>query len=517
MRIMPPATVPFPAWILGVCLAGAAVPAAAVSLGSVPLPPDTRAVEVILERGRKELLEEKYAEAGKSFAEAMRNPEFTRLTKGRQFRTLVLASEAARGREDWLEAHEYIAIACDYPDAGAAEWAMRARLAGWVEAWSDAGLAIKTIAQQWPEALGNFHHEMVQSTLMHMDRDKKLAAERLEVLNALFDAKFTLEWHVEPSGLWRELVLQALERKDLPRAREILRRIDDAGSLVRMRIDKRFDSLVQAEPAAFDVARAADSESRKMRRVMNEHPTRLDPVVQYMYTLFTLGEYAEIISLADRVLERNAKATPDKPVYEDVADTLNWVFDLKSQALRGLGRWDDSLAIQEEARRLRETSSDKVSQAINLGSSYLLRNRPEDALESLEGIDWSRDLSGYGRMQLQHVRLRACLQQGNRKEAEEIYAYLRENRVDAPDTWQEAMLDWGDLDGAAASYIARLRDPEERTAALYAAQTFQPVPRLPREIEGIERWKKLLARPDVAATLLEVGRRETQPIFDLWN
>jgi tetratricopeptide (TPR) repeat protein len=284
-----------------------------------------------------------------------------------------------------------------------------------------------------------------------------------------------------------------------------------------MRIDKRFDSLVQAEPAAFDVARAADNERRKMRRVMNEHPTRLDPVVQYMYTLFTLGEYAEIISLADRVLERNAKATPDKPVYEDVADTLNWVFDLKSQALRGLGRWDDSLAIQEEARRLRETSSDKVSQAINLGSSYLLRNRPEDALRSLEGIDWSRDLSGYGRMQLQHVRLRACLQQGNRKEAEEIYAYLRENRVDAPDTWQEAMLDWGDLDGAAASYIARLRDPEERTAALYAAQTFQPVPRLPREIEGIERWKKLLARPDVAATLLEVGRRETQPIFDLWN
>ena len=80
------------------------------------------------------------------------------------------------------------------------------------------------------------------------------------------------------------------------------------------------------------------------------------------------------------------------------------------------------------------------------------------------------------------------------------------------------LTDWrAILDGAAASYIARLRDPEERTAALYAAQTFQPVPRLPREIEGIERWKKLLARPDVAAAVLEVGRRETHPIYDLWN
>ncbi len=120
--------------------------------------------------------------------------------------------------------------------------------------------------------------------------------------------------------------------------------------------------------------------------------------------------------------------------------------------------------MQQEARRQRENSNDKVSQAINLGSSYILRDRPEDALKSLEGIDWARSLSGYGRMQLQHVRLRAYLQLGNRAEAEKVFVYLRENKLDAPDTWQEAMLDWGDVDGAAAHYIARLRDPEQREA-----------------------------------------------------
>ena len=73
------------------------------------------------------------------------------------------------------------------------------------------------------------------------------------------------------------------------------------------------------------------------------------------------------------------------------------------------------------------------------------------------------------------------------------------------------------MDGAAALYIARLRDPEDRASALYAAQTFKPVPRMPGELESIERWRKMLARPDVTAAINEVGRREQHPIYDLWN
>ena len=94
-------------------------------------------------------------------------------------------------------------------------------------------------------------------------------------------------------------------------------------------------------------------------------------------------------------------------------------------------------------------------------------------MKSLEGIDWARSLSGFGRMQLQHVRLRAYLQLGNREEAEKVFVYLRENKIDAPDTWQEAMLDWGDVDGAAALYIARLRDPEDRGVGAVRRADFQ--------------------------------------------
>jgi hypothetical protein len=120
-------------------------------------------------------------------------------------------------------------------------------------------------------------------------------------------------------------------------------------------------------------------------------------------------------------------------------------------------------------------------------------------------------------MQLQDVRLRAYLQLGNRAQAEEVFAYMRENKNDAPDTWQDAMLDWGDVDGAAAQYIERLRDPDDRPAALYSAQTFNELPHLPQEIAERKRWQALLSRADIAAAINEVGRREKHPIYNIFE
>jgi tetratricopeptide (TPR) repeat protein len=202
------------------------------------------------------------------------------------------------------------------------------------------------------------------------------------------------------------------------------KRIDSPGS--RHAHDRRFDAIVQAEPGAFDVAAASQAECRKLRHEMTANPTRLGPVVQYMYSLFTVGEYAEVISLGDRILAQNAKAPKDKPAFDDVADKLNWIYDLKSQALRGLGRWDEALTIQEEARRQRETSTDKVSQAINLGGSYLLRQRPEDALKSLEGIDWARDLSATAGCELRHVAARLPAAGQSRRGGEGVRLSARE-------------------------------------------------------------------------------------------
>jgi tetratricopeptide (TPR) repeat protein len=497
------------------CLLAMSATAAAVSLATISVPPDTREVDVAIERARKALLADKYVEAGKAVEEALQKRGFLQLSKLDQFRAVLLASEAARGREDYLAAHEFMAVATDYPDAKAEHWVTRAHMASWVDAWGDAGIAITKVAKDWPASLADIGVETIQWTAMKMDRDEKLAADRLTMINALFAAKFQLEWHIEPSGLWNDLLLDALARKDMVRAREVLARIEDPGALALMRIDRRYDELVKSEPKSFDVAAAAQAQARRLRREVDANPRMLRPVVQYMYALFVIGEYQEALALADRSIEKHNSAPLDKPAFDDVAKAINWIYDLKSRALRGMGRWDESLVIQEEARRQQENSNDKVSQAINLGFSYNARGRPEDALKSLEGIDWARSLSGYGRMQLQHVRLHAYLQLGNRAEAEKVFVYLREHRLDAPNDWQEALLDWGDVEGAAAHYIARLRDPEQRAPALLAAQTFMPLPRLPREAEEIARWEAMLARRDVTEAINEVGRRGQMPLYSI--
>ena len=96
-----------------------------------------------------------------------------------------------------------------------------------------------------------------------------------------------------------------------------------------------------------------------------------------------------------------------------------------------------------------------------------------------------------------------------------MLAYLRQHRDDAEDTWQLAMLDAGDFDGAAALLIARLRDPEKRYEALGEVQEYLPLPRLPIQAEALARWEKLVTREDVAAAINEVGRRENAPMYDV--
>jgi hypothetical protein len=118
-------------------------------------------------------------------------------------------------------------------------------------------------------------------------------------------------------------------------------------------------------------------------------------------------------------------------------------------------------------------------------------------------------------MQLQYVRYRAYLQLANAQEADNVFAYLRQHRDDAEDTWQLAMLDAGDFDGAAALLIARLRDPEKRYEALGEVQEYLPLPRLPKQAEFLKRWEGLVARDDVTAAIAEVGRREKVPMYDV--
>ena len=456
-----------------------------------------------------------YVTASKALDEILADEGFRHLSSGEQYAALVFATFSARGRQDSLAAQEYAMAATTFPEAAGELWRMRAGLAVENEDWKDAAVSLTTLSNQWPTELTLFDPKTINSVTAALEDEPQLLDARLQLISALYAARFTVDYGFQPSFLWSDLAAATLEKNQLGLAQQILKRIDEPQVLARMRIDHRFDTLVKANPAAFDVAAAAKARCTQIRKVMREHPRDLQPVIEYMYAQYATGEFKANVRLADQTLHSVAHAPRSKPPFDDVADKLSWIYDIKAQSLRALGRWQESLEVQLDAIAQGLSGDDKVSQAINMGFFFTEQGEPDKALKSLEGIDWGSALSGYGRMQVQHVRLRAFLQQGKRDDAETVLAYMRQNWKDAADNWQAALLDWGDTDGAAALFISRLQDPQQRGDALWSAQIFPTLPALPSEEQANSRWDALMARKDVLAAIDAVGRREKIPIYNL--
>lgn len=473
-------------------------------------------VYALIEQGRKALAADKHAESLKALKQAIERPDFASSDSSLQYFAYYLASFSASGVDDDATAHQYIISATRFADADGDTWVRRAGLAAVIDKWDDAGHALTMVATKWPKSLDDQEYvaRLIGGAVRELGKQPALRAQRLELLNALFNAEYKTRYGTEPSWFWLILATDAVERKDLPKAREVAKRIDDSGTLVSMRIDKRFDALTQAEPKAFDVKAAAERHARHMKGLMDRQSKTLDAAVQYGYALYTLGKFDELHALADRLVARVEKAARPEDLYEDLNESLNWIYNHKATALRALGRWDESVDVMTAWQRSKRNHEDKVSQAINLGFYYNEMGRPEDALRSVEGLQ-AADMSGYGRMQHEFVRFEAFQQLGRQREVAEVLAWLKTNQADDIGTTQLALLQTGDVDGAAAMLISRLRDAEERNRALSEIQIYAQLPRTERQKKLDEQVEALLARADVAAAIAEVGRREKQPIYSL--
>lgn len=495
------------AWLAPAMNASAQTPAA-------PTPPAE--IVALIEQGRQALVADKYADASSLFEQALTENGFAGLPRELQYFTFLLASYAAAGTNDNLSAHEFVAVATGFPDAEGDTWMHRAETAAAIDNWGDAGLALTAVAKKWPKELKNteYHNWLVNRTTRELGKPQ-LRTQRLDLLNALFAAKYKFRYDTEPSHLWMLLAADALERKDLAHAREVARRITNSSVLVAMRIDRTYDRLTAGDPSIFDVQTAAERELKHAKKAMDENPELLNAVVNYGYALHTLGRFEEMLKLSDDIIARVEKPLEKKPPYSDLDDSLNWIYNHKATALRALGRWDEAAAVLAEWERSDRNREDKVSQAINLGFFYNELARPEEALKAVDSLDWSRGMSGYGRTQCQFVRFQAYHQLGNADKVEEIVAWMRQNQKDSMQTVQDTLLEAGDVDGAAALLISRLKDAEERAEALAEIQLYAETPRTERQKKLAELKESLLARTDVAAGIAEFGRREKFPIYSL--
>ena len=471
----------------------------------------------LVQQGRAALEAEKPAEALKLLEQAMAKPGFSNADPAIQYFALLVASFAAEAINDNAKAHEFLVAATRFPDADADLWTRRAGTASAIDQWEDAAQSLSTVAKKWPKELKDdeYHTWLVNRIARELGKLPQLRQRRVDLLNALFEADFKMRYGVEPSHLWLALATEAIERKDLKRAREVARRIVDSSTLVAMRIDKRFDALTSAEPKLFDVQAASEREARHLKNVMKENPKSLGVVVQYGYALQTLGQFDEMLALANGIISKVDKVPASSPPYEDIDDELNWIHNHKANALRALGRWDEAAAVLVAWERSDRNRDDKVSQAINLGFFYNEMGRPEDALKAVAGLDDSKGMSEYGRTQFQFVRFQANQQLGKEAETQQLVTWMRDHKDDSKETAQDALLEAGDIDGAAALMLARLNDADDRTGALAEIQIYAQVPRTERQKKTDALTETLLARADVAAAIAQYGRRETFPIYSL--
>lgn len=436
-------------------------------------------------------------EAFRALSKAIANHNFASLTSEERIKTLSAAGWSAARSDKPVQARDFYREATRLGSGDPDDWYRLARLELRLGAFDRAADSVTHFAEHWPELLPNTAPDMIPQIV----RQSESASDaRFNLMQALFDANWQLG--SVDSAIWYELAIAQIQRGSVDGARQVIRRIDDPESLVRMRSDKRFDEFIDGTAWSSNVVLTAHRQIDEFREWMEAEPEKLEPKVHLSYALLELGLHEDVISLSDTVISTIRDAPLDKTPFADI-DQQVWLMNYRAIALRRLGRIDEALQEMEQASRLDEEGQTNVSQALNLGTFYCSLKRPEDAIKA---VSYVGELSGYGRLIRLQVQLCSALQQDNQTLADQALCALETNREYGEVLVIEAYLRAGRMDDAAKNFIELLDRPYERGDALQWAQGYiRPTP-LPGDADVRMNRDLLLARDDVGDAISRVGR-----------
>jgi beta-barrel assembly-enhancing protease len=435
----------------------------------------------------------------------IRSPVFDHLEPNQRHAALLLAGLVAIDLDKVAEGHALLVRSCAMPQADGDDWFGRLDAAHRLDMREDAIESLTQLGRRWPEKLPEVNFQAVWEIVRHARHVPAKEPVLHALLNSLYEAKWTLAGGVEPSSIWRDLAALELDRNQVARAREIVRRVQSPHIVVSMRIDRRFDPLREAESRYFDVDAAVTNELAMMRSIVQRSPRSLDAVVQLTYSMLDAGRYGETLETTAEVMRRVDGAPAKQAPYDDM-DKMIWILDNRARALAATQRWSEAEAMVRAAADRKEDGRRNVSNVINLAWFYAEAGRSDEALAAL--LDLGQDMSAYGLMQMHGARYAAALQKGDVAISNESLAYLAEHRNDALDTWQWTLVRANRLDEAAALLIERLRDPVLRGQALDDLQDYaDPPPAAERAIWNA-RWTQIRNRADVRRAVDAVGRIE---------
>jgi hypothetical protein len=287
---------------------------------------------------------------------------------------------------------------------------------------------------------------------------------------------------------------------------QVAQRVTGTYSLIGMRVDNRFEPVRRAAPERFDIDKAVHKEIATLRESAQRSPRSMEAVLDLTEALLMARQYDEVLKLTYEASTRTLSATRAAVPFDDADRYLIWVMDQRARAYAGLNRQEEAAEELLRARRFEEQGVRNVSQSINLAYRYTLMGRSKEALDSLAEV--GANITSYGVMQVEAVKLAAAVQMKNAAEIDRALSYLREHRTDAPATFLWALVKADRLDDAADWLITRLDNPRERLSALLEIQQYAEPPATPAQAEWRGRWKQLIQREDVQASVARVGRIE---------
>lgn len=414
---------------------------------------------------------------------------------------------ALQGKLDVARERYLQALALDASDPD--DWYRLALVENDLEHHDAAANALTQLLTRRPDVANNLDSRVIGP--LAVGSDAALPA-RVALLQALFDAGYTRK-ALGADEMWYELAAARLAQGEHDAAREVIARITDPTALIKLRVDHRFDPLVDRNNPRFDIGLAARAQMDDLRTRAMLDPTRVDLLMQLSYAMLAMGQHEDMIAMADAALYATAAKMEKASPFESVDDRV-WLMNNRTIALRRLGRIDEALAQLKYASTQGEGEerATNVSQVLNLGSFYCALGRPKEALEAIRPVG---NMSGYGNMVHSLVKLRAYHQLGRQRDTNKALDYIRAHRMDSQEIYVRALVEVGRMEEAATTYIALLDDPETRTDALFQAQAFKPLTPLPGNQGPQARWQQLLGRADVRAAINRVGRLEQYPIYDL--
>jgi hypothetical protein len=369
--------------------------------------------------------------------------------------------------------------------------------------------ALTGLARQWPATLQSFEPRAVYLAFDSppSTRPAKPAAMR-DLCDALVFSKWAPDGE-EPPRLHIDCIRLLMDMGDLPKAREVARRLNAPLVAFQLKIDRRYDTLVQAEPAAFDIAALAEKQVAHWEAEVKRRPRMLRAWFRLLVAYMDARRYQKALEVADDVLMKVVPGEAARQAFDDPAEA-NWIYEARARANRGLRNWDAAERDLRVAAALQEDGRSNVSNLLNLAVYLTERGKGKAALEVLALLN--SPVSAYGAMVENQARHAAALSIGDATTARTALAYLRKHRKDSPYILAAALDSAQQFDEAAQVFIELLENPVTRGAALMSAQDYGGVPRPPYEGATGGRGSGVLQRADVREVINRVGRIEEVPI-----